>query len=160
MENIFHPSEIIRIAVNVERNGQTLFGMLQEKATDQKIKDMWGYLKEQEIHHQKIFADILSDTENYFVDEYNPGEYGAFLQAIASEYIVTQEVIEQRTKELFTSDLEAINFGIFIEKESIMTYSVLRDYVKSEHQDIIDKVIDEEKKHLVNLYKIKQTLTA
>lgn len=160
MENMFHPSEIVRIAVNVERNGQTLFGLLEEKATDRKIKDMWQYLKEQEIHHQKIFADILSNTENYFVDEYSPGEYGAFLQAIASEYIVTQELIEQKTKELFKSDLEAIDFGIFIEKESIITYSVLRDYVRGEYQSTIDKVIDEEKKHLVNLCKIKQTLTA
>jgi rubrerythrin len=158
-EPMFSPAEIVRIAVNVEKNGQVLFGLLEQKATDKKIQDLWRYLKEQEIVHQKIFEEILEHTDTYIVDDYNPGEYAAYVRAIASEYILTQRLVEQKVKELFPSDLDAIDFGIFIEKESIMTYTALRDYVKTAYQETIDKVIAEEKKHLVNLCAIKKTIT-
>ncbi|MBN2483499.1 MAG: hypothetical protein JXD21_04785 [Candidatus Omnitrophica bacterium] len=158
-EAMFSPAEIVRIAVNVEKNGQILFGLLEQKAADKKIRDLWRYLREQEIVHQKIFEDILAHTDTYIVDDYNPGEYAAYVRAIASEYIITQRLIERKTTQLFPSDLEAIDFGILIEKESILTYTALRDSVKTAYQETIDKVIAEEKKHLVNLCAIKKTIT-
>jgi len=156
--NIFSPQEILRIAVKVEENGKGLYAALENEAKEDKLREVWKYLKEQEEIHRKIFQDMLDKAGDYIVDEFSPGQYEAYLRAISSGYVFTRELIEKKTKELFSSDLEAVEFGIFIEKESILTYSALRDYVLTAKQPVLDKVIDEEKKHLVQLTLLKDQM--
>ncbi len=158
MENIFSPQEILRIAVNVEKNGKNLYETLENKAKSESLKATWKYMKEQEEGHRQTFQTMLDSVKDYIVYEFSPGEYEAYLRAIASEYIFTQELIEKKAKEGFSSDLEAVDFGIYIEKESILTYSALRKYVLTAKQSIIEKVIDEEKKHLADLVMLKESL--
>lgn len=151
MANIFSPQEILRIAVKVEERGKRLYENLEKKATDRKVKELWAYLKEEEEVHRKIFQDMLNKVGDYIVAESNAGEYGAYIRAIASSYIFTQELIEEKLKSNFTSGLEAVDFGMHIEKESILTYSALREYITIDKQPTLDKVIAEEKEHLIKL---------
>jgi rubrerythrin len=160
MANIFSPQEILRIAIKVEENGKKLYDSLENKAKDKKIKELWKFLSGQEELHRKVFQDILDKVGDYIVDEFNPGEYANYIRAIASEYIFTPQIIADKTKEGFKSDIEAINFGIQIEKESIITYSALRGYILTEKQPILDKVIEEEKNHLVKLTLLKDQMKA
>jgi len=158
MSNVFSPQEILRIAIKVEESGKVLYETLEDKAKDEKVKKMWRYLKEQEELHRKIFQKMLDNTGDYIVHEFSPGEYGAYLKAVASEYIFTQQLVEKKSKESFANDLEAVKFGIYIEKESILTYTALRPYILSGKQATLDEVIDEEKKHLVDLILLKDFL--
>ena len=157
MENNFSPQEILNIAIKVEENGKTLYGSLEKKAKHDDLKALWRYLKEQEEIHRKVFQEMLDNAGDYLVYEVNPGEYQAYLRAIASEYIFTQELVEKKIKEGFSSDIEALNFGIGIEKESILTYSALREYITIDKQSVLDKVIDEEKWHLAKLSALRDS---
>ena len=155
MKESFNPQEILKIAINIEENGKALYGALQEKASDTQLKELWGYLKDQEEEHRKTFVNMLDHLDDYIVREYAKGEYDAYMKAIASNYVFTQELVEKKKKELFESDQEAIDFGIYIEKESILTYQALKDYITFDKQGVINKVIDEEKKHLARLIDIR-----
>jgi len=158
MINTFNPQEIVKIAINIEESGKKLYQSLEGKAKDKKLKLMCKYLKEQEEIHRQIFQEMLDNVGEYIIHEFSSGEYEAYLRAIATEYIFTQEVISGKVKEGFGSDLEAVEFGIFVEKESILTYSALREYVLTGKQAILDKVIDQEKKHLSDLIALKDSL--
>ena len=157
MENIFSPREILKIAVNVELNGKKFYESLEGKAKDGKLRAMWRYLKEQEEIHGQTFQDMLKNIGDYFIGEFSPGEYGAYLRAIASEYILTQKVMEERTKKGFSSSLEAVDFGIYIEKESILTYSALKEYILLAKQSVLGRIIKEEQKHLTDLVTLRDS---
>ncbi|MCM8773168.1 MAG: ferritin family protein [Candidatus Omnitrophica bacterium] len=159
MSNIFSPQEILRIAIKVEENGKKLYEILENKSKLEKLKGMWRYLKEQEDIHRNIFKQMLENVGDYIVYEFSPGEYDSYLSAIASDYVFTQNLIEEKIKDLFTSDIEAVDFGIYIEKQSILVYSSLRDYVIKDKQYVIGKVIDEEKNHLSQLNLMKGTIS-
>jgi rubrerythrin len=92
------------------------------------------------------------------VYEFNPGEYQNYIRAISSEYIFTPQLIEEKIENNFESDLEAVNFGIEIEKESILVYSSLEEFMKLERKELIDKIIDQERKHYTDLVGLKKTL--
>lgn len=158
MTNIFSPQEILKIAIRVEENGQKLYGALEKKTKDINVRGMWGYLKDQEELHRKIFQGMLENIGDFIVYEFSPGEYDAYIKAIASGYVFTEALIEKKATEGFASDLEAIDFGIYIEKESILTYSALRQYVLAEKHNVLDKVINEEKDHLVKLTFLKDKI--
>lgn len=154
----FSPQEILWIAIKVEENGRKLYEALEKRTKDKDFKDIWIYLKEQEIIHRDVFKKMLDEVEDYMVDDFNPGEYLSYIRAIAENYIFTQKLIKERLKTLRFSDIEALDFGIFIEKESILTYSAFKEYLKTDKQIVLDKIINEEKKHLVKLSKLKASL--
>lgn len=158
MGNIFNPQEILKIAVNVDTNGKKLYQSLEDRAGNEKLKATWKYLKEQEETHRQIFQEMLDKIGEYIVHEFSPGEYEAYLRAIASEYIFTQKMIESKINQGFSSDLEAVDFGIQIEKESILTYSALKEYILTARQGVLEKVIDEERRHLANLVFLKDQI--
>ena len=155
MANVLSPQEILKIAIKVEEEGRNLYHILEERGGDEQLKEVWRYLKEQEEVHRAVFQEMLDKCGEYIVYEFSPGEYDTYLNAIASSYIFTQELIAKKTKELFTSDLEAIEFGIYVEKESILTYSSLREYLVEYKKPVLDKVISEEKKHLAQLFSLR-----
>ncbi len=155
MTNALNPQEILKIAIKVEEAGRSLYSALEEKAQDGQLKEMWQYLKEQEEEHRKVFKEMFEKSGEYIVYEYSAGEYDAYLSAVASSYVFTKELIEKKTKELFSSDLDAIDFGIYVEKESILTYSALKESVLADKQPVLDKVIGEEKKHLIQLISLR-----
>jgi len=157
MSKDFSPQEILKIAIRVEENGQKLYGSLEDKAKNKELQALWRYLKEQEKIHRQTFQEMLDKVKDYIVYEFNPGEYQAYLRAIASEYIFTQELVDQKIKEGFSSDIEALKFGIFIEKESILTYTVLKEYITTDKQSVLDKIIDEEKWHMVKLSALRDS---
>jgi len=157
LEN-YNPGEILKIAVEVERNGKDLYALLELKSQDSQARQIWAYLKQQEEVHQRTFQEMLSHQKNYLIVEFSPGEHESYLRAIASEYVFTQDLIKKHIKAEFSSDIEAVNFGISVEKISILTYSALREYIKKDRLAVLDKIIDEEKNHLAKLKGLKRTI--
>jgi rubrerythrin len=158
MSNVFSPQEILKIAIKVEENGKKLYEALEKKTGNDNVRQVWAYLKDQEEIHRKTFSMMLDNIGDYIVYEFSPGEYDAYIKAIAGGYIFIEELMEKKIKEGFNSDLEAVDFGIYIEKESILTYSALHQYVLPEKHPILDRVIDEEKNHLVKLTVLKDKI--
>lgn len=158
MDKSFSPQEIIGVAINVEKNGKDLYERLEFQERDNKLKNIWAYLKEQEEVHRKDFQKMLDHLKDYVLYEFNSGEYEAYLRAISSLYIFTNERIKEKLQEGFKSELESIDFALGVEKESIITYSELKPYILLERQPVLDKIIDEEKKHLVQLVSIRNNL--
>ena len=159
MTDAFNPQEILKIAINVETNGEKLYEALENKTTDEKIKDMWHFLKEQEVAHREVFTEMLNNQGDYIVNEGVSGEFESYVRAIASEYIFTQELVDKKREDLFNTDLKAIDFAIYIEKESIVIYSAFKEYISTQKQPVLDKVIAEERNHLVKLTLLKDYLT-
>ena len=155
MERGFSPQEILKVAVLVEEKGKKLYGLLEERTENSKLKAVWKYLKEQEILHQEIFQDMLDNSGDYIVDDFSTGEYDAYMKAIAMDYIMTPELIDSKIKESPKSDLDAVDFGIFVEKQSIITYNAFRDFIQNDKQHVLDNVIEEEKKHFVRLVNLR-----
>ena len=158
MKDNWSAQEILDIALRVEENGKLLYAKLEEKAEDERLKAVWKFLKEQEIEHHSKFKDMLVNSGDYLIKEFGTGEYDAYLEAIASEYVFTPEIINEKTEELFLNTQEAADFGLQIEKESILVYTALKEYVVDDKQEILDGIIREEKKHVVVLTELKKSL--
>ncbi len=153
----YSPQEILTISIKVEENGSKLYQSLAARAKDDKLKNIWNYLKDQEEAHRKIFKQMLDNQGEYIVYDFCPGEYDNYLRAIASQYIFSSEIISQKTKQGFSSDEQALDFAIDMEKESILIYSSLREHIVVGKQEVIDRVIKEEKKHFADLVALKES---
>ncbi|MCM8812400.1 MAG: hypothetical protein NC924_00500 [Candidatus Omnitrophica bacterium] len=149
------PAELLKIAVDVEHNGEQLYAALEHRAMDERVRSIWHFLRAEEVRHREIFEEILDNLTEYVVVDNSPQEWELYMQAIAAEFIVTPQLIAQKIKEHFPTEIAAVEFGIALEKDSILAYGALRDRIVNAQQPVIDRIIREEKKHLVKLCQLK-----
>ncbi|MBI4845499.1 MAG: ferritin family protein [Candidatus Omnitrophica bacterium] len=158
MSKILTPREIVELAVDVEENGEQLYSILEKKAKDNRLKMMWCYLKDQEKEHLKIFREFIKEADQGIIYEYSPGEYHNYLVTIISEFRLTRKLLREKIGQQFKSELEAVEFGMFVEEQSILTYETLIKNIKPEKKELVKKIIREEKKHLAQLNAVRAML--
>jgi len=54
--------------------------------------------------------------------------------------------------------MEAINFAISFEKDTIIFFYGFLDFVKEKTRDIVMRLVEEEKSHIKQLYEIKSKM--
>ncbi|MDD5688365.1 MAG: ferritin family protein [Elusimicrobia bacterium] len=147
--NIFKVSEIVEFAIQIEKNGEQFYRESVKKISDEKIKSLFLTLADEEVKHKKIFEELLKKVEDYKpVEAYND-EYFAYLRAYAGDKVFNKKSVE--TKKI----TEVIQFALNIERDSILYYLEAKNYVQDDDKNILDKIIEEERKHFVRLSQLK-----
>ena len=158
MGNIFAGSEIVELGIQIEKNGRDFYDILAGQSKNQKLKDVFGYLKAEEEKHIVVFQKILEKMENYQPVESYPGEYFAYMNALASNYVFTQKDKGKEIARKIKSDKEGVDMGIGFEKDSILFYEGMKKTVSEHERGTIDELIMQEQKHLKQLLDLKKTL--
>lgn len=158
MGNIFAGSEIVEIGIQIEKNGRDFYNTLASQSKDEKSKDIFRCLAEQEEKHMEAFQKILGSIQKYEPAEAYPGEYLAYMNALASGSIFTQKDKGKEIASKVKSDQEAIDIGIKAEKDSIIFYEGMKKVVPGYDQKVVDEVIAQEQGHLRQLLGLKADL--
>lgn len=151
----YNVAEALEMAIQIEKNGAAFYrkaASLQKKDEDKKFLET---IAKMEDRHQAGFDEMktaLAETEKSQT-VFDPNEeLSLYLKAMADAHggEGNPDVTEQLTGE--ESMTQIIETAIGLEKESILFYIGLKDMVPPKlGRDKIDKIIQEEKKHVVQL---------
>lgn len=158
MGNIFAGSEIVEIGIQIEKNGRDFYNLLTRKSKNPKAADIFRYLAKEEEKHIAVFQNILDSVEKYEPAESYPGEYFAYMNALASEYVFTQKDKGEEIAKKISTDKEAIELGIRFEKDSIIFYEGMKKVVPTSDLKVVEELIAQEQNHLRALTDLKYTL--
>ncbi|MCF7886291.1 MAG: ferritin family protein [Candidatus Marinimicrobia bacterium] len=154
---MFKPSEVYQFAVKIEENGEHFYRKIVEKMEDEEVKELFQFLADEEVKHQEIFEKMLEKIEDYNPPESYPGEYFNYLRSYAENLIFSIETLEQELADI-DSSLSAINYGIKKELNTISYYNEIKNMVPDSEVNKIESIIAEERKHVVKLSEIKESL--
>ncbi|MFB0526752.1 MAG: ferritin family protein [bacterium] len=158
MVNIFAGSEIVELGIQIERNGRDFYNTLVERSKNQRAKEKFKYLAGEEEKHIAIFQKILDSVHKYEPPESYPGEYFAYMNALAREYVFTGKDKGREIAKNVKGDKEAIEVGIGFEKDSIIFYGGMKRVVPEYDHKLVDKLISQEQDHLRQLSELKENL--
>lgn len=158
MGNIFAGSEIVEIGIQIEKNGRDFYNALVKKSKDKKAADIFKFLSGEEEKHIKVFQDILDGVQKYEPTESYPGEYFAYMNALASEYVFTQKDKGEQVARTIATDKEAVEFGIGFEKDSVIFYEGMKKAIPKYDLKVVEQLIAQEQGHLKMLIDLKQEL--
>jgi rubrerythrin len=151
--------EIIDIAVGMEEAGMAFYKSVAEKFEDEHIKDIFLYLAKQEIEHKKTFQDLgskIGNSEGKFNDEYY-----LYMKALGGDriYADENEDLDAVMAKIHTP-VDAINKGFQDEKEAILFYNEIKKLYEDDKEiaGILDRIIEEERKHALRLWDLKERL--
>ncbi len=144
--------DLVSIAVQIEANGYVFYNNLAKDQKNSELKEFFNRMAEQERVHQETFKNLAEQTRHSAsVSSWIEDEVGGYLKSLAEVSIFPAM---KKTKQDLTLK-QALEVAINIEKDSIIFYSELLRYAGDEKKTI-ETIINEEKKHLTDLFNLNR----
>ena len=156
----FSGSELINIAIGIERRGIAFYDVMTRSTKNAEARDVFQYLADMERDHMQIFQGMLSEADKYQPSETYAGEYAAYLQALVDSTVFNDDTVTSELATRTNSDIEAMELAIGAEKDSILFYYEMKDLMPRRSQPTVDKIISEEKSHLTQLSALKMKMAS
>ncbi len=156
----FSGSELINIAIGIEKRGIAFYDTMAKSTENTATRDVFKYLADMERAHIHIFQGMLGEADKYQIPETYAGEYAAYLQALVDSAVFTDDTITSEMATQASSDIEAMELAIGAEKDSILFYYEVKEIMPQRAQPTVSKIIAEEKSHLRELSELKKKLSA
>ncbi len=160
MSIFFSMREVIEMAIATERSGQAFYQNASRLARENSLKELFQYLAEEEEKHLKTFQDFYNTLkEKPEITPYNWEEAKLYLEAlIDSKFFASPEEAINLAKEA-KDELEVINSAMNFEKETLLFFYQILEMIKSQEQELVKKIIEQEKKHIQRLSTMKSKLS-
>jgi rubrerythrin len=157
---VFEASDIVEVAVRIEENGANFYRYAVQLAGKEEVKALFQKLADEELTHQRIFAEILAGMDRNFPPEGYDGEYAAYLHNYVDNRLVftTEEFAGQLAK--IRDEASALDFAIQRELDAIHYYREMRELLPPDRREAVGRIITEEKGHFVRLSAMKNRLTS
>jgi len=156
----FSVSELIDIAIGIERRGITFYDIMAKSTDDDMARHVFQSLADMEREHIHIFQDMLGEADEDRPSETCSQEYADYLRALIDNAVFTDDMITSEVATQADSDLKAVELGISAEKDSILFYYEMKDIMPRQALPMMNQIIAEEKSHLRQLSEIKKRLAA
>jgi rubrerythrin len=155
MSIIFSGSELLELAVGIEKNGAAFYQALAEKTQGKRVQAIYEHLAAEEIKHQKTFQGMLETVGSYQPLQDYAEDYRLYLKSLADSSVFTDVAQARQKAAQASSEVEALDIGIQAEKDSILFYSEMQNLVKPADQKVILDIISQERNHLNQLSQLK-----
>jgi rubrerythrin len=155
MPKLFYFSEVVKFAIEKEIESIELYKNLAETSKNENMKQLFTKLMGEEKAHEAFYEEIL----NALNPEQSPGvteneEYEAYVKELIS---VGRKVPKLNAEQV--SDLKvAVNYALDRERDSIMFYTSIKNYLASTERKHIEIIIEEELRHMVILNALRKQL--
>lgn len=154
--------EIFEMAIRIEANGARFYRKAAGFQSDPSNRKMLEKLASMEDHHQSVFAEMrkgLSEADKTATVFDPQNEASQYLAAMADAHRGEGSPAAADSLTGKESLAEIIDIAIGLEKESILFYIGLKDMVSPKYgQDKLDKIIAEERKHVIELSALRKKL--
>jgi rubrerythrin len=155
--NIFNISEIVDLGIEKEKKRRDFYGLCAEKFNNKGIKELFIKLRDWEETHIQKFTEIRAfvkepkETENY------EGELNSYMQALLDDKLYDDVSLAKFSANVKTP-LDAVLYGIGFEKDAIIFFNEIINYTVDTRKDVIKKIIEEEKQHIIYLARLKEKI--
>jgi rubrerythrin len=143
---MFTLSEIIDLAIRIEKNGENAYRKAQEEVSNPSLASMLQWLAEEEVEHEKWFIRLKEKTMTVAEDPKLEEMGKAILQGVLGDQVFSIKDADFSKTEDINSLLE---LSIEFEKDTILFFEMLSAFIDDkETLSQLDKIIEEEKRHV------------
>lgn len=162
MDYNFTADEIFEVAIRIEANGAGFYRKAAAAQSEERNRAFLEQLANMEDHHQSTFEKMRSGLKAHEKQAtvFDPNQETAQYLAVmadthggegspkAADALTGNESIQ-----------EIIDIAIGLEKESILFYLGLKDFVPPDYgKEKLDRIIQEEQRHIVQLNGFRKKL--
>jgi sulfur-carrier protein adenylyltransferase/sulfurtransferase len=150
------PLEVLKVAYSLEQGLRDFYVSMEEKAKNQKVKDLFSKLSDIEVKHQMSIYTTYNQISKV---ETNKSDFEKMVETGALEGGLSTEEYLDLFKPDLNSEKEVISLAMSIEAQALDLYHrVSSKITHPESRAIVNQIADEEKVHLASLGKLMDSL--
>ena len=151
--------EILEMAVETERGGKLFYESVAAATDDEQLAEVFRYLAEEEVKHIAVFQDIArSLTERPEDLPWHWEDVEPYLDAIVDSRYFLGKGKGLALARAATTPAEAIEYALGFEKETLLFYTELLGMIAERTRRPVERLIAEEKAHVVRLKQLQDEL--
>ncbi|MBO3803111.1 MAG: ferritin family protein [Candidatus Brockarchaeota archaeon] len=145
--------DLVEMAIQIEIGGEKYYRYVADK--NEPLKHAFLFLAEEEKKHANTFQNLIGEQQE--VPGIDVAEAMPYIRAIIDSSVL--RYVSERTEfaEQAGSVLEALDFALGLEKESILFYYQLLERIPGNRKPTVEKIIGEEKKHVEKIMDLKRS---
>ncbi len=152
MADLFKANDVVLAAIEIEKRGEKFYLHLVDQAEDAKIRKTFEHLAREEVKHKVLFEDLYTRLGQATLPaRSNEEEFLTYLNALIDSHPLFRFKDLEDMKEHISTRTGALQMAIQFEKESILFFMEMRDFVPESEKKFITQCIDEERDHLRQL---------
>jgi rubrerythrin len=160
MSIFFSARELVEIAIGMERNGIAFYDVLAKTTENAEVRAIYDYLAAEERRHLATFQEMMPSVAGSGPQEVYSEDYALYLKALVDSLIFSDEAMAREEAQQVTNDTQTLDIALTMEKESILFYSEMRGLVRRPQQEVVDRVIEEERSHFRQFSALKEKLVS
>ena len=143
--------EIIEIAIRLEKQGEAFYVEAAESAITTRVKVLFLDLAEQERHHRRAFQQMGRDLVELALSPDEWDQFQAYTGALLQQRLFDKPHGALSRAAGAMEEGELLRAALDFEKESLLFYYELREALSGAAQQVLDDIIQEEKRHIRRL---------
>ena len=149
---LFQAADIVELAMQVEKSGETFYRAVAAKARSPEARELFQYLADQEVVHYQVFSKLAQSVQdNPFMTDEEWELYMVYLNGTVQSAFFEGADKALALAETVTDEQQAIHMAIGFEKETLLFFYDLRDRIPDKDRPFVEKIVDEEKRHIRRL---------
>lgn len=153
-DNIFNAAEVIDIGIEKEKKRRDYYLLVAKQFKENDLQELFSQLASWEEEHIKKFTDIRNSVKESEIYESYQGEFEAYVKSLVDDLQYKQ--VSAANFAAFVKDpISAIRYAMDFERDAILFFGELLRHMGPLNSDKISQLVDEEKKHLIYLAKLR-----
>ena len=153
--------EIVLLATEIEKVGHLYYKQAQKLATTKEVTEVFKLMASDELEHIRILhkeiKPLFQDANEYHWE--NEETVARYLSRDTQSMVFSDMEELKKSAEKIKSEEEAIDLCIDGEKQAVAFYKKVLDQTSSEEgKKAIQRILEEEKKHVEKLVNLKNEL--
>ena len=149
---IFQATDIIEMAMEVEKSGEIFYGAVADKAASPTVRELFEDLAQQERYHYRAFQQLTRTTwEHSPAVEGDWDQYLMYLQATIQSAFFQGSDKALSLADQVTDEKQALQMALDFEKETMLFFYDLRDKISDKDRAVVERIIAEERMHVKRL---------
>ena len=148
-------ADLIDLAVQTEVRGEAFYRQAASQATTPQAKELFTYLAEQESLHKQTFQGLSSAIVVTEIDPTTWQEALAYIESTVDRAFFTAAA-PIRAIPAEATETDMLNRAIEFEQQTLLFFYALRDLAQPVNRPIIDKIVEEERRHVRQLAALRE----
>lgn len=155
----YSPIEVIEMAIKTEETGKEFYTNAAKKIKSKPLAELFNFLANEETKHARTYRSlykIIIQTPQSI--PFNWEEFSLYLKAITDSkfFLGSDKSLSFITKSKTSKSL--LDYAISFEKETMLFYLEILNFINKKDKPIVDKIIAQEKEHIKKLSSIKEKI--
>ncbi len=156
MPDLFSASELINIAIREELTGASYYRAVARRARSIELRKFALEVADMEDAHAELFRRLLARVGDYKpTGEQYAGEYQEYIAYLVQGRIFPPGEEAQKLAARQDSDQEAVETAAEMEKNTLLLYQELLQFVPEKERSVLHEIMQEERAHLLQFSKFK-----